>query len=92
MRRLIIFVFLSILLSCPAVSGAADSTLDPGKTTMFSYPFFKIPIGGTGTNQDSSITKEKKEGGEPLNDEKKDKKDVLDKKVDDAIKRAWEEK
>jgi len=34
---------------------------------------------------------EKKEEGEAKNDDKKQK-DTLDKKVDDAIKKAWEEK
>ena len=88
MKRWIIFVFCSILLSYPAVSGAADDTFEPGKGTSFAYPFLKIP---TDSPPDSGAVKEKKGEREAKNDEKKEK-EIRDKKVDDAIKKAWEEK
>jgi hypothetical protein len=86
MNRWIIFVVLSVLLNIPAVPGAADDTLDPGKTILFNYPFFKIPIGEPG-----SAASEKKEEVVPAIDPKKEQ-EKLDKKVDDAIKKAWAEK
>ena len=88
MKRWIIFVFCSILLCYPAVSGAGDDTFEPGKGTSFSYPFLKIP---TDSNPDSVAAKEKKGEIEARNDDKKEK-EIRDKKVDDAIKKAWEEK
>ncbi|MGA2401406.1 MAG: hypothetical protein ABSG91_06840 [Syntrophobacteraceae bacterium] len=88
MKKWIMFVLFSILLSCPALSGAADDIFDPGKGTLFSYPFFKIPFG---EDQDSNVAREKTGDGEVRNDPKKEK-EIRDKKVDDAIKKAWEEK
>ena len=85
MKRWIIFVLFSILLSYPAVSGAVDDTFDTGRTTMFNYPFLKFPIG-------AGATKDNKVEEEPQNDPKKEKQQILDKKVDDAIKKAWQEK
>ena len=88
MKRWIIFVLLSILLGYPAVSGAVDDTFDRGRDTTFSYPIFKIPIG---SKPDSTSVNEARGEAEAKNDEKKSK-ESLDKKVDDAIKKAWEEK
>ena len=88
MKRWIISILFSILLSYPAVSGAVDDTFDPGKAMLFSYPFLKVPLGD---NPDSNAAKEKKVEGEAKIDEKKEK-EIRDKKVDDAIKKAWEEK
>jgi len=88
MKRWIIFVLLSILLGCPAVSGAADDTFDRGKDTTFTCPLFKIPFG---SKSDSGSVREDRGETEARNDQRKDK-ETLDKKVDDAIKRAWEEK
>jgi hypothetical protein len=48
----------------------------------------KVPIGST---PDSGAVREKKGEGEARNDKKREK-EILDKKVDDAIKKAWEEK
>ncbi len=90
MKRWIIFVLFSILLSYPAVSGAADDTFDTGKSTMFGYQFLKFPI-GAGANPDSNAAKDDKGEGEAQKARDKEKQ-ILDKKVDDAIKKAWEEK
>lgn len=87
MKRWIIFVLFSILLSYPAVSAVADSTPDTGKTSMFNYPFLQFPLdspGGSGAG-------EKKWDGEVKKAEKKEK-ETTDKKVDDAIAKAWETK
>ncbi len=82
MKRWIIFVLLATFLSIPAVSGAAAGDLyDSGKATVVDVPFFKIPIG-------SKADKEKKEGEEAKNDATKEK-EKQDKKVDDALKKAW---
>jgi hypothetical protein len=88
MKRWIIFVLLAIFLSIPAVSGAAAGDLyDSGKATVVDVPFFKIPIGST---LGSKADKEKKEGEEAKNDATKEK-EKQDKKVDDALKKAWGE-
>ena len=88
MKRWIIFVLFSILLTYPAVSGVADDTFEPGRSNPLNFPLFNIL---TGSNPDSGAAKEKKEEGEARNDDKKEK-ETRDKKVDDAIKKAWEEK
>ncbi|SPF39394.1 exported hypothetical protein [Syntrophobacter sp. SbD1] len=87
MKICILLVLLLILLNNPAVSSAAD-TLDPGNIRMFDLPFFKVPLG---SGSDSGGAKAEKGEGEARNDEAKEK-ERLDKKVDDAIKKAWEEK
>lgn len=87
MKRWIIFVLIAIFLSIPAVSGAAAGDLyDSGKATVFDLPFFQIPIGSTNSKAD----KEKKEGEEAKNGATKEK-EKQDKKVDDALKKAWGE-
>ncbi len=88
MRRWIIFVLCLLLLSYLAVSSAADDTLDPGKGTSFNYPFLKYPIG---LAPESGAAKDKNGQGEVKNDPEREKA-IQDKKVDDAIKKAWEEK
>jgi hypothetical protein len=85
MKRWIVFILFSILLSYPAVSGAIDDTFDTGRTTMFNCPFLKVPIG-------DGAAKDKKEDEQASHDDKKEKAAALDKKVDDAIKKAWGEK
>jgi hypothetical protein len=87
MRRWIIAVLFSMLMSYPAVSGAADNTLDSGRSSLFNYPLMNIPIG---EGSSSGTNKDKKKDGE-VSDQEKEKK-ILDKKVDDAINKAWEEK
>jgi hypothetical protein len=88
MKRWIISVLLAILLSTPAVAGAVDDQFDPGRATLFNFWLFKTPIGSA---PDSKAAEEKKEGAEAKFDESKEK-EKQDKKVDDAIKKAWEEK
>jgi len=56
--------------------------------TWYNFPLLKVPIGST---PDSGAVREKKGEGEARNDKKREK-EILDKKVDDAIKKAWEEK
>jgi hypothetical protein len=88
MKRWIIAVLFLILVGYPAVSGALEDTFDRGKETSFSYPLFNIPIGSK--PEPGPISQEKKDS-EAKYDENKEKK-TLDQKVDDAIKKAWEEK
>jgi hypothetical protein len=88
MRRWIFFVLVAILLNNPVVPVAADNnTPDSGRTTMFDYPVFSMPIG---TKPDYS--KDKKDGEETSEQKKEKEKAMMDKKVDDAIKKAWEDK
>jgi hypothetical protein len=87
MTRWIILIVLTVLLNNPAVPpGGVDETLDPGRTVLFNYPFLKIPLGDSG-----SAAGEKKEEAVPAFDPKKEQ-EKLNKKVDDAIRKAWEEK
>ena len=90
MKRWIVFVLFSILISCPAVSGAAADTSDSGSGLSLGFPLLDI-LGMD--NPDSKASKEKKEKEKKEEEEaikKKEKeKQVLDKKVDDAIKNAW---
>jgi hypothetical protein len=89
MKRWIVSVLLAIFLSSPAVSGAADDTLDPGKANLFNIPFFKAPID---SSPDSKTAKENKAEEEARADAKIKEKERQDKKVDDAINKAWEVK
>jgi hypothetical protein len=75
MKRWIIFVLFSILLTYPAVSVLADDTSSAGS-----------PSSSFGSHRHS---KKKKDDESP---EKKKEKEIRDKKIDDAIKKAWEEK
>ena len=86
MKRWIIFAVFPILLGYPALAGALDSTLDPGRSSPLN--FLQLPFGG-GTG--SSTLNDKNSEGEQADKEKKQK-EIRDKKVDDAIKKAWEEK
>lgn len=88
MKRWVILVLFSFILTCPAVARAADDPLETGKSTQFDYPLLKFPIGSGG--QESNASKDKKDDPPPAIDEKKEK-EIRDKKVDDAIKKAWEE-
>jgi hypothetical protein len=86
MKVWIMFVLFAVSLCCPALSGAIEDITDSGKGTMFNYPLMKIPIG-----DGSTASREKKDPGEAKYDEEKEKQ-IRDKKVEDAIKKAWEEK
>ncbi len=87
MKKWIISVLFAILLSYPAVSGAVTDDYDTGKATMFSFPFFKIPIG---SKPDSDAADGKKDAGDAKNDQTREK-EKQDKKVDDALRKAWGE-
>jgi hypothetical protein len=91
MKRWVISVLFSIVTSCPAVLFAADSTFDPGRATRFTIPLITIPFG---SGQDSDPAKKKEDAPkmqEKDNEAKKKEKEkaAIDKKVDDAIKKAW---
>lgn len=88
MKRLMLSALVSVLLNYSAVWAATVDTPDFGKGISIDLQLFKYPIGA---NPDSNAVKEKKGEGEPANDENKEKK-VLDKKIDDAIKKALEGK
>ncbi len=91
MKRWIIFVLFSVLFGCLAVSNAAyaQSSDDGGG-------FLTSPIVGLlgGTDPDSKAAKAKKEKEEQEEAASKQKKEQekakLDKKLDDAIKKACE--
>jgi len=87
MKRAIFSVLFSILLSCPTVYVIADNTFDTGRPTPFGLPFLQFPMDG----DYSKPAGDKKEEGEQKSAEQKQK-EIRDKKVDDAIKKAWEEK
>jgi hypothetical protein len=86
MKILTISVLLGFFLYNPAVSGAATDPLDSGGARVFNYWLLEIP---TGSTPDSKAAGEEKKEGEASAEETKQKKEH-DKKVDDAIKRAWE--
>jgi len=86
MKTLILSVLFSVLLSYPVVSAAVIDTPDIGKGTLIDLQLFKVPFGA---NPPSNAASDKNEG-ETKDDGKKEKE--LDKKVDDAIKKALEEK
>ena len=84
----ILSVLLSVLLSYSAVWAAAIETPDFGKGTSIDLQLFTFPIEA---NPHSNVVSEKKEEGDAKYDGGKEK-EILDKKVDDAIKKALEEK
>ncbi|MHC1725983.1 MAG: hypothetical protein AB9866_08270 [Syntrophobacteraceae bacterium] len=88
MKRWIIFVLFSIFLSYPTLSGAGTDHFDRGQSTFFDVPLMKIPVGG---KPESRAATEKQGEGEEKSDQDKEK-EAMDKKVDDAIKKAWEGK
>ncbi len=87
MKRWIIFVLFAILFSYPAVSGAADDTFAPGRGTSFDYPFMSVPLDSPKDSGDGKAQNGEKEA--KYNEQKE--KEMRDKKVDDAIKKAWEQ-
>jgi len=89
MKRWIVLVLFSILISYPAVAGALDDTLGPGNHSAFGFPLLDLMGAG---KSDSGIEKEKKKGEDWDSEKNKEKeKQATDKKVDDAIKKAWGE-
>lgn len=92
MKRWVISVLFLIVASFPAVSVADDGTFDFGKSTRFSLPPLVIPFGAP---SDPDAAKKKEEGGIIMGEKdkeakpKKPEKSTMDKKVDDAIDKAW---
>jgi hypothetical protein len=86
MKIWIISVLLGIFLSNPAVSHAALDPLDSGAARVFNCWLLKIP---TGSSRDSDAAREEQKEGQASTDETKEK-EKHDKKVDDAIRKAWE--
>lgn len=84
MQRWAIAILFSALLTCPAVSALADGAIN----SQFSFPTLTIPIG---SDSHPSIDMGKKADEEEKMKEKKEK-ELRDKKIDDAIKKGWEEK
>ncbi|MCE5333955.1 MAG: hypothetical protein LLG06_05145 [Desulfobacteraceae bacterium] len=83
MKRWTVLVLFSVLLGCPPALWAADDITHSGKAKLLSYPLIKVPFGGGGESKSEG---EKKEG-EAKGDDEREK--IMDKKVDDAIKKAW---
>jgi hypothetical protein len=91
MKRWVIAVLFSTVTSCPGVSVAADSTFDSGRATRFTIPLLEIPFG---SSRDSGAVKKKDDAPKMEEKDKEAKrkeqeKAAIDKKVDDAIKKAW---
>jgi hypothetical protein len=91
MKRWVIAVLFLIVTSCPAVSVAEDTILDSGRATRFTIPLIEIPFG---SSLDSGAVKKKEDApkmGEKDNEAKIKEKEkaAIDKKIDDAIKKAW---
>ncbi len=88
MRRWTLVILFSILLNSPAVplGHAASDTPDSGKSMLLNVPIFKVPLG---SDPDSGSRKEKKQEEGRVKSEENKERDALDKKVDDAIKKAW---
>ena len=88
MTRWIVPVSFAIFLSYSTAWGATVETPNFGKGTSIDLKLFTLPLD---ENPDCKNVKEKKREGEPANDESKGKK-ALDRKVDDAIRKALEDK
>ncbi len=83
-----VLCFIFMLLSYSAASAATLETPDIGRNTFIDLQVLKFPIEST---PPSNLANEKKEKAEAKYDGVKEKQ-MLDKKVDDAIKKALEEK
>ena len=84
MQRWVIAALFSILLICPAMPAFADGALN----SQINFPALSIPLGsGSQSNKEAA----KKEDEEPGVQKKKEK-ETQNKKIDDAIKKAWDEK
>jgi hypothetical protein len=88
MKRLMLSALVSVLLNYSVVLAATVDTPDFGKGISIDLQPFKFPIEA---NPHSNVVSEKKEEGDAKYDGGKAK-EILDKKVDDAIKKALEEK
>jgi len=88
MKRLILSALVSVLLNYSAVWAATVDTPDFGKGTSIDLQLFNFPIEA---NPHSNVVSEKKDEGDAKYDGGKEK-GIQDKKVDDAIKKAWQDK
>ncbi len=88
MKRLMLSALVLVLLNSSAVWAEIVDTPDFGKGTSIDLQLFKFPIEA---NPHSNVVSETKEEGDVKYDGGKEK-EILDKKVDDAIKKALEEK
>ena len=88
MKRLILYALVSVLLNYSAVWAVTVDTPDFGKGTSIDLQLFEFPIEA---NPHSNVVSEKKEEGDAKYYGGKEK-EIQDKKVDDAIKKAWQEK
>ncbi len=88
MRRWTLVVLFSIMLNALAAppGHAASDTPDSGKSMLLNVPLFKLPLG---SDPDSGSGKGKKQEESRVKSEENKERDALDKKVDDAIKKAW---
>jgi hypothetical protein len=91
MKRWGIAVLFSIVTSCPTVSVADDNFFNPGRSTGYAFPITTIPFG---SSLDSDAAKKKhdapKMGEKDEGTKRKEKeKAIIDKKIDDAINKAW---
>jgi hypothetical protein len=80
MKRWIISILFSMLLVCPGARVLADDTANSGGPASGSSP------SSFGKHHHSKQNKDEESA------EKKKENELRDKKVDDAIKKAWEEK
>ncbi len=95
MRRWVFAALLVLVTGYTGVSVAEDTTFDPGRSTRVTIPILKIPFGAI---QDPDDAKNKEEVPKLREKDKKEKTEeeikeekrqaALDKKVDDAIKKA----
>ncbi len=91
MKRLMIFVLFSVLLGCLAVPNAAHAQWGDDGGGLFSLPISKM-LGGTDPDSKAAKAKKEKEEQEEAaaKQKKEQEKSKLDKKLDDAIKKACE--
>lgn len=91
MKAWVIAVLFSIVTFCPVIAVAEDDTFDFGRSTRISVPFMQIPFG---SGSDSDAVKKKEDAPETGEKDKEAnrkerEKARMDKKIDDAIKKAW---
>lgn len=91
MKRWVIAVLFSIVTSCPAVSVADDTTFHPGRSTGFAFPPITIPFGSSLGSDAAKKKADAPKMGEKDEEAKRKEKEkaTIDKKIDDAINKAW---
>jgi hypothetical protein len=86
MKKLIVFAVFPIFLSCPALAGDIGS-LDGGRSNPLDFMSLPMNAAAAASGADKEI---KLEGSQTEMERKQ--KEARDKKVDDAIKKAWGDK